>query len=91
MSASKSFRSGSISTGPTAAHVIGHLGLPDQADLEERPELDLNARIGKLGVERVYDEVLQGTAGYSQLRLNRQSEVVEEAVPVDPCRGRAFI
>lgn len=77
-------------TGPTAAHIIGHLGLPDQADLEERPELDLNARIGKLGVERVYDEVLQGTAGYSQLRLNRQSEVVEEAEPVAPVRGASL-
>lgn len=77
-------------TGPTAAHVIGHLGLPDASDLEERPELDLNARIGKLGVERVYDEILQGTAGYSQLRLNRQSEVIEEAEPVDPVQGASL-
>jgi penicillin-binding protein 2 len=76
--------------GPTAAHVIGHLGLPDQSDLEERPELDLNARIGKLGVERVYDQLLQGVAGYSQLRLNRQSEVIEEAEPVDPVQGASL-
>ena len=76
--------------GPTAAHVVGHLGLPDQADLEERPELDLNARIGKLGVERIYDELLQGTPGYSELRLNRQSEVLEESVPVDPVQGSSL-
>ena len=44
--------------GPTAAHVVGHLGLPDEADLEERPELDLNARIGKLGVERKWSNWL---------------------------------
>lgn len=76
--------------GPTAAHVVGHLGLPDEADLEERPELDLNARIGKLGVERVYDELLQGTAGYSELRLNRQSEVLEESQPVNPIQGASL-
>jgi penicillin-binding protein 2 len=76
--------------GPTAAHVVGHLGLPDEADLEERPELDLNARIGKLGVERVYDQLLQGTAGYSELRLNRQSEVLEESEPVDPIQGASI-
>ncbi|MGH8924161.1 MAG: penicillin-binding transpeptidase domain-containing protein, partial [Acidimicrobiia bacterium] len=76
--------------GPTAAHVVGHLGLPDVADLEERPELDLNARIGKLGVERVYDELLQGTAGYGELRLNRQSEVLEESEPVDPIQGASL-
>ena len=71
-------------TGPTMAHVIGHLGLPDTADLEERPDLDPNLRIGKLGVERVYDAVLQGQAGFSELRLNRQSEVIEESLPVAP-------
>ncbi|MGH8927670.1 MAG: peptidoglycan D,D-transpeptidase FtsI family protein, partial [Acidimicrobiia bacterium] len=73
--------------GPTAAHVIGHLGLPDDLDLEARPELDPNLRIGKLGVERVYDAVLQGTPGFSELRLNRQSEVVEERLPVAPVQG----
>jgi penicillin-binding protein 2 len=74
-------------TGPTMAHVIGHLGLPDAVDLQERSDLDPNVRIGKLGVERVYDGVLQGMPGFSELRLNRQSEVVEESVPVDPVQG----
>lgn len=78
-------------TGPTAAHVMGHLGLPDQTDLEERPELDPNLRIGKLGVERVYDEFLQGVPGMSELRLNRQSEVVEERLPVDPLPGANIV
>ncbi len=73
--------------GPTMAHVVGHLGLPDVADIESRPELDPNLRIGKLGVERVYDAVLQGVPGYSELRLNRQSEVVEERLPVPPLQG----
>jgi penicillin-binding protein 2 len=74
-------------SGPTMAHVVGHLGLPDQADLEARPELDPNVRIGKLGVEKVYDTFLQGTPGYRELRLNRQSEVVEERPPVPPVTG----
>ncbi|HEX5671119.1 MAG TPA: hypothetical protein VFY46_00165, partial [Acidimicrobiia bacterium] len=34
--------------GPTMAHAIGHLGLPDQSDLDTRPDLDPNLRIGKL-------------------------------------------
>jgi penicillin-binding protein 2 len=73
--------------GPTMAHVVGHLGLPDVVDIESRPELDPKLRIGKLGVERVYDSVLQGIPGYSELRLNRQSEVVEENLPVEPIQG----
>ncbi|HSL26735.1 MAG TPA: penicillin-binding transpeptidase domain-containing protein, partial [Acidimicrobiia bacterium] len=53
----------------------------------ERPDLDPNLRIGKLGVERVYDAVLQGQAGFSELRLNRQSEVIEESLPVASVQG----
>ncbi len=65
-------------SGDTLAHVVGHLGLPDQGDLEARPELDPNVRIGKLGVEGVYDEYLQGTPGEIAYRVNRRSEVLEE-------------
>ncbi|MFB3044317.1 MAG: hypothetical protein ACE1Y9_02455, partial [Acidimicrobiia bacterium] len=50
-------------SGPTLAHVIGHLGLPDEADVEENPDIDLNLRIGRLGVESAYDQFLQGTSG----------------------------
>lgn len=78
-------------TGPTGAHVTGHLGLPDTGDLEERPDLDPNLRIGKLGVERVYDGFLQGVPGVSELRLNRQSEVVEEHLPIDPIQGASVV
>ncbi len=73
--------------GPTMAHAIGHIGLPAQEDLDARPELDPNVRIGKLGVERVYDEYLQGVNGHQELRLNRNSEVVEERPPADPIQG----
>lgn len=64
--------------GDTMAHVIGHLGLPSAEDLEERPELDPNQRVGKLGVERVYDEYLQGTPGIRSFRVDRQGSVLEE-------------
>lgn len=72
-------------TGPTLAHVMGHLGLPSQADLDER-QLDPNVRIGKLGVERSYDEYLQGTPGSVEYRV-RDAEVVEQKPPIDPVPG----
>lgn len=55
--------------GPTAAHAIGHLGLPDASDLEERPELDPSVRVGKLGIEKFYDELLQGIPGTEEYRV----------------------
>lgn len=76
--------------GDTMAHVIGHLGLPSAADLEERPELDPNQRVGKLGVERVYDEYLQGTPGIREFRVDRQGSVLEERPEAPPLPGASL-
>jgi penicillin-binding protein 2 len=77
-------------SGDTLAHVIGHLGLPEESDLEARPDLDRNVRIGKLGVERVYDDVLQGTPGYVEYRV-RRGEITEQQDPVDPIPGSSLV
>jgi penicillin-binding protein 2 len=76
--------------GPTMAHVIGHLGLPEEADLTQRPELDRNVRIGKLGVERVYDDALQGTSGSVEYRV-RRGEIIEQRPPVEPVAGSSLV
>lgn len=49
--------------GESLAHVIGHLGRPTAEDISASPELDPDTRIGKLGVERVYEAFLHGTPG----------------------------
>jgi penicillin-binding protein 2 len=77
-------------SGPTLAHVIGHLGLPETSDLEARPDLDRNVRIGKLGVERVYDELLQGTSGSVEYRV-RRGEIIEQKTPVAPVAGSSLV
>ncbi|MGH8950395.1 MAG: peptidoglycan D,D-transpeptidase FtsI family protein [Acidimicrobiia bacterium] len=77
-------------SGPTMAHVIGHLGLPEEADLAARKDLDRNVRIGKLGVERVYDEILQGTSGEIEYRV-RRGEIIEQRAPVDPVPGSSMV
>jgi len=77
-------------SGPTMAHVIGHLGLPEEADLAARKDLDRNVRIGKLGVERVYDEILQGASGAIEYRV-RRGEIIEQRAPVDPVPGSSMV
>lgn len=76
-------------SGPTLAHVIGHLGLPDQADLDERPDLDQNVRIGKLGVERTYDEELQGVSGVVEYRV-RRGQIIDQAPAAEPVQGQSL-
>lgn len=77
-------------TGPTLSHVIGHLGLPEASDLEARPELDPSVRIGKLGVEGVYDEVLQGTPGKVEYRV-RGGQIIAERPGSEPVTGSSVM
>lgn len=49
--------------GSFMAHVLGHVGRVSQDDLLANPDLDPNGTVGKLGVEGIYDETLQGEAG----------------------------
>ncbi|MEX2424949.1 MAG: penicillin-binding transpeptidase domain-containing protein [Acidimicrobiia bacterium] len=74
--------------GGSMAHVLGHLGLPTELDLEERPDLDPNTRVGKLGVERIYDEWLQGTPGELAYRVQR-AQITEQRPEVSPVPGNS--
>lgn len=77
-------------SGDTLAHVIGHLGLPDETDLEERPELDPTVRIGKIGIESFYDDALQGTSGTQEYRV-RRGEIIDQRPAVDPTPGDSIV
>lgn len=72
--------------GPDVAHVVGHLGLPTANDLEANPDLDPSVRIGQLGVEKIYDEVLRGIPGVSEFQVAR-GEIVDSRPTVDPTTG----
>lgn len=76
-------------SGPTLAHVIGHLGLPNETDLEENPNLDPTLRIGKLGVEKVYDDFLQGTSGVLEYRV-RRGEIIDQGPATEPEPGNSI-
>ena len=73
-------------SGPTLAHVMGHLGLPDATDREENPDLDLSVRIGKLGVEKAYEQYLQGIPGKLEYRV-RRGEIIDSRDPVPSQQG----
>ena len=73
--------------GSLMGHVLGHMGLPSPGDLERLPTSDTNTPIGKLGVEREYDEFLQGTPGKHVYRINPEGAILEEIGTVPPVTG----
>ncbi len=65
--------------GAAAAHAIGYVGAVTKADLTGDPVLSLpDLRIGKNGVERVYDRALRGEASKSKVEVNAIGRVVRE-------------
>jgi len=63
----------------TGVHAIGYVGSISEAD-QERIDLANYAGttlIGKLGVERAYEDELHGETGYQQLLVNAQGRQVE--------------
>jgi penicillin-binding protein 2 len=54
----------------SASHILGYLREADPEDYEEIEDLRLGDRIGKSGIEMVYDQFLRGEKGMSYVRVN---------------------
>jgi len=65
--------------GATTAHVLGYVGPPAEGEVGNDPLLQLPGfRIGKSGLEKVYDSQLRGTAGTSEIEVNALGRVIRE-------------
>lgn len=65
----------------TFSHVVGYVGSVSERDLdrESDPVLELPGfRIGKLGVERLFEQDLRGLAGTSRVEVNAVGRVIRE-------------
>lgn len=64
-----------------SAHVLGYVAAVSEAEQQaaDDPLLELPGfRIGKNGIEKIYDEDLRGRAGTSQLEVNALGRVIRE-------------
>lgn len=78
--------------GLLAAHLLGYVATPSENDLTGDPLLELPGfRIGKAGVERVYDLGLRGTAGTSQVEVNAVGRVIRELAREEGQPGRDLV
>jgi penicillin-binding protein 2 len=65
--------------GEALAHSVGYVAAVSDKELDGDPLLELpDFRIGKAGVEKVYDAELRGSAGTSQIEVNARGRVIRE-------------
>ena len=65
--------------GGGASHLLGYVAAVDEADLTGDPLLQLPGfKIGKLGVEKVYDMALRGKGGTSEIEVNAVGRAIRE-------------
>jgi penicillin-binding protein 2 len=65
--------------GEAMAQVLGYVAPPAESDLTGDPLLELpDFRIGRNGVERVYDLAMRGRAGNSQIEVNALGRPIRE-------------
>ncbi len=68
----------------TASHVIGYVGKASRIDIVNNEISSHNGIIGKNGLEKFYNDKLQGNMGYKDVKvnaLNQEIEILEEKEP----------
>ena len=76
--------------GANFAHAIGYVGLIDEDELQELDTSNYSGttHIGKLGVEKAYEDVLHGAVGYQQVEVNAQGRVIRVLDRTPPVGGK---
>lgn len=70
-----------------AGHVIGYLGEVNQEELDANENYKLGDLVGKIGVEKSYDEYLRGEDGVQQVEVDVYNNAVGEVTTVDASSG----
>ncbi|WP_267523123.1 penicillin-binding protein 2 [Campylobacter sp. MG1] len=61
-----------------ASHIIGYVGRANSEDMLNNEVVQITKRIGKTGIEKYYDNVLQGVLGKKVSRVNSINKEIEE-------------
>ncbi|MBO0216070.1 penicillin-binding protein 2 [Vibrio sp. Vb2880] len=83
--------------GDVLTHVIGYVSRINDRDIErlvrEGKEANYQATrdIGKLGIERYYEDLLHGEAGYQEVEVNSRGRVIRTLKYVPPTPGKDIV
>jgi len=83
---------GSIRTYPetfAGAHLLGYVGASSEKEQANDPMLTIPAlKVGKVGIEKHFDQYLRGTPGHSAFEINAKRKVVRELSQLPSTSGQ---
>ena len=76
--------------GTLVAHVVGYVGNINENELREIDTSNYAAtrRIGKVGIEKSYEQMLHGTVGFQQVETNARGRILRVLERTDPIPGK---
>jgi len=76
--------------GETLVHAMGYVGRINEKELKSVDERNYSATnyIGKLGIEKYYEQELHGTVGMRKVETNARGRVMRVLENIDPIPGR---
>lgn len=82
--------------GEPLTHILGYVAKINDKDAERLKKEEKEANysgttdIGKLGIERYYEDQLHGIAGYEQVEINNRGKVVRKLSEKPPVAGKSI-
>lgn len=78
--------------GPLTAHVVGYVGRINERELKtlDTSNYAATSHIGKVGIEKTYEEELHGRVGFQQVETNARGRILRELERTPPVPGRSL-
>lgn len=79
--------------GELFSHALGYVGRINEQEAEELDETDYRGtfHVGKVGVEKYYEDILHGDVGYQNVESNAHGRVLRVLERFAPARGKDLI
>jgi penicillin-binding protein 2 len=74
----------------TMAHVLGYVGRINTTEWTSVDQVNYSAShfIGKIGIEKYYEQLLHGTVGYEQVEMNANGRIIRTLSRTPPISGK---
>ncbi|NEW61383.1 penicillin-binding protein 2 [Sulfurovum sp. bin170] len=77
--------------GSMATHIVGYVARSTNKDNEKDPVVDKVGVVGRTGLERQYNDILQGQLGYRTVKVSATNEEVSELEKKEPIEDQNLI